>query len=111
MFTRYAETLTRCSIVVLSVPDFRKSVGARIAAMLLYAICLAVETWLLEKLAQISADFSPPEPSRIRPYKLELLLDQCDANADETDEVHAWRDLNEVGREQLDQCAAPKKPI
>ncbi|MEL7982577.1 hypothetical protein AAG584_21275 [Vreelandella titanicae] len=75
------------------------------------AICLAVEAWLLERLAQINADFSQPETSRIRPYKLELLLDQCDANADETDEVHAWRDLTEVGREQLDECAAPKRPI
>lgn len=75
------------------------------------AICLAVEAWLLERLAQISADFSAPETSRIRPYKLELLLDQCDENADETDEVHAWRDLTEVGREQLDECAVPKKPI
>lgn len=75
------------------------------------AICLAVEAWLLERLAQISDDLSPPEPSRIRPYKLELLLDQCDVNADETDDVCAWSDLTEVGRERLDECSASKKPL
>lgn len=75
------------------------------------AVCFAVETWLLERLAQIRADFSQPEPSSIRPYKLELLLGKCDVNADKTDDICAWRDLTEVGREQLEECTQSKKPI
>lgn len=74
------------------------------------AVCDAVDAWLHE--APIVTDNHTPhqKASTNRPYRLELLLDQCDINAEESDDISTWRNIPEVGREQTGAGAVSQKP-
>ncbi|MGP9738704.1 MULTISPECIES: hypothetical protein [Halomonas] len=63
-------------------------------------VCEAVYAWLLDKLSQESNDSL--DASTVRPARLNILLDQCDPNAPEPDDIQAWQHMRDVGREIID---------
>lgn len=66
------------------------------------AVCEAVETWLREAHRQKDPTAIVQNASTLRPDRLDLLLEQCDPDAPEPDELKAWSDMPDVGREVLD---------
>lgn len=63
-------------------------------------VCAAVEAWLREALLKTSTTLE--KASTVRPSRLNILLDQCDPNAPEPDDIQAWQHMGEVGREIID---------
>ncbi|CAM3986480.1 hypothetical protein VRRI112168_09160 [Vreelandella rituensis] len=63
-------------------------------------VCAAVEAWLRETLLQASTALE--NASTVRQARFNILLDQCDPNAPEPDDIQAWRDMRDVGREVID---------
>ena len=74
------------------------------------AVCDAVDAWLQEALIVTDNHTPHQKGSMNRPYRLELLLDQCDINAEESDDISTWRNIPEVGREQTGAGAVSQKP-
>ncbi|MYL23958.1 DUF2384 domain-containing protein [Halomonas alkaliantarctica] len=66
------------------------------------AVCEAVDRWLRDTVTRNTLTSVIQEASPMRPGRLDLLLEQCDPNAPESDEVNAWRDMPDVGREGRD---------
>jgi len=62
--------------------------------------CEAVDTWLTDVLSRETDD--SVIASTLRPSRLNILLDQCDPNAPEPDDIQAWQHMGEVGREIID---------
>lgn len=62
-------------------------------------ICAAVEAWLLDALLKTSTVLE--KASTVRPVRLNILLDQCDPNAPEPDDIQAWQHMGDVGRENI----------
>tara|TARA_A100001518_G_scaffold1067_1_gene904 strand:+ start:50 stop:688 length:639 start_codon:yes stop_codon:yes gene_type:complete len=63
-------------------------------------VCNAVEAWLRETLSRENED--TVSASTVRPSRLNILLDQCDPNAPEPDDIQAWQHIGEVGREIIE---------
>lgn len=63
-------------------------------------VCVTVETWLREAVLQSSTVLE--KASTVRPARLNILLDQCDPNAPEPDDIQAWQHMRDVGREIID---------
>lgn len=63
-------------------------------------VCNAVEAWLRETLSRENED--TVNASTVRPSRLNILLDQCDPNAPEPDDIQAWQHIGEVGREIIE---------
>jgi antitoxin component of MazEF toxin-antitoxin module len=63
-------------------------------------VCDAADNWLRETLSQESA--ASLKASIVKPARLNILLDQCAPNAPEPDDIQAWQDMRDVGREVLD---------
>ena len=63
-------------------------------------VCNAVEAWLRETLSRENED--TVNASTVRPSRLNILLDQCDPNAPEPDDIQAWQNMGEVGREIIE---------
>ncbi|WP_202114787.1 hypothetical protein [Vreelandella zhuhanensis] len=63
-------------------------------------VCDAVDTWLREALLHETDALQ--KASTVRPARLNSLLDQCDPNAPEPDDIQAWRDMRDVGRVAID---------
>tara|TARA_R110002020_G_scaffold26307_8_gene84983 strand:+ start:7050 stop:7688 length:639 start_codon:yes stop_codon:yes gene_type:complete len=59
--------------------------------------CEAVEAWLRDVLSRGTDD--TVAASTLRPARLNILLDQCDPNAPEPDDIYAWQHMGELGRE------------
>lgn len=62
--------------------------------------CEAVDAWLRDVLSRDTED--SVNASTVLPARLNILLDQCDPNAPEPDEIQAWQHIGEVGREIID---------
>ncbi|MGP9536211.1 hypothetical protein [Halomonas sp. AOP42-E1-30] len=62
--------------------------------------CEAVDTWLTDVLSRETDD--SVIASMLKPSRLNILLDQCDRNAPEPDDIQAWQHMGEVGREIFD---------
>lgn len=60
-------------------------------------VCVAVEAWLRDTLLKTSTVLE--NASTVRPARLNILLDQCDPNVPEPDDIQAWQYMGEVGRE------------
>lgn len=63
-------------------------------------VCEAVHAWLRESLSRESED--TVNASTVRPARLNILLDQCDPNAPEPDDIEAWQHMGDVGKERID---------
>jgi len=63
-------------------------------------VCEAVNEWLRETLSRESED--TVNASTVRPARLNILLDQCDPNAPEPDDIEAWQHMGDVGKERID---------
>jgi ABC-type proline/glycine betaine transport system ATPase subunit len=63
-------------------------------------VCATVETWLREALLKTSTVLE--KASTVRLARLEILLDQCDPNASDPDDIQAWQHMGDVGREIID---------
>ncbi|AJY49996.1 hypothetical protein [Halomonas sp. KO116] len=63
-------------------------------------VCEAVDAWLRDALLQNSKDAL--DASTVRPARLNILLNECDPNAPEPDDIQAWQHTNDVGREVID---------
>ncbi|WP_404471248.1 hypothetical protein LG301_11240 [Vreelandella venusta] len=63
-------------------------------------VCEAVNAWLRDALLQDSKDAL--DASTVRPARLNILLDECDPNAPEPDDIQAWQHMSDVGREAID---------
>lgn len=63
-------------------------------------VCSAVEAWLRDALLKTSPVLE--KASTVRPARLNILLDQCDPNAPEPDDIQAWQHMGDVGREIID---------
>ena len=63
-------------------------------------VCEAVNEWLRETLSRESED--TVNASTVRPARLNILLDQCDPNAPEPDDIEAWQHVSNVGKERID---------
>lgn len=63
-------------------------------------VCEAVDAWLRNALSREAVDCV--NASTVRPSRLNILLDQCDPNAPEPDDIQAWQHMGEVGREIID---------
>ncbi|MDT8878362.1 antitoxin Xre/MbcA/ParS toxin-binding domain-containing protein [Halomonas saccharevitans] len=66
------------------------------------AVCEKVDAWLRATLEVYGKDLPKTVPLEDRPYSLYLLLQQCDLQAPELDEVKEWQEAPDVGRECLD---------
>lgn len=62
--------------------------------------CEDVDMWITDLLSRETDD--SVTASTLRPSRLNILLDQCDLNAPESDEIQAWQHMGEVGREIID---------
>ncbi|WP_417788413.1 hypothetical protein [Stutzerimonas xanthomarina] len=60
----------------------------------------AVDAWLTDVLSRETDE--SVTASTLRPSRLNILLDQCDPNAPEPDDIQAWQRMGEVGREIID---------
>ncbi|WP_216645026.1 antitoxin Xre/MbcA/ParS toxin-binding domain-containing protein [Halomonas sp. THAF5a] len=65
-------------------------------------VCAKVEAWLRETLIRRGVDTTEAVPVGERPYSLDQLLAKCDLQAPHPDELKAWQDMPDVGREILD---------
>lgn len=63
-------------------------------------VCAAVEAWLRDVLLKTSTVLE--KASTVRPARFNILLDQCDPNAPEPDDIQAWQHMRDVGREIID---------
>lgn len=63
-------------------------------------VCKAVDAWLRNALLRDAKDSLIA--STVRPARLNILLDECDPNAPEPDDMQAWRDMHDIGREVID---------
>ncbi|WP_206478008.1 hypothetical protein [Halomonas sp. KRD171] len=63
-------------------------------------VCEAVDAWLRNALLQDSKDAL--DASTVRPARFNILLDECDPNAPEPDDIQAWQHMSDVGREVID---------
>ncbi|MGP9632084.1 hypothetical protein ACT3R7_03350 [Halomonas sp. AOP43-A1-21] len=63
-------------------------------------VCNAVNAWLRETLSRENED--TVNASTIRPSRLNILLDQCDPNAPEPDDIQAWQHMGDAGKEKID---------
>lgn len=66
------------------------------------AVCAKVEGWLRETLTVHQKDLPTTVPLEDRPYSLNQLLEQCDTQAPQPDDLQAWEDMPDVGREVVD---------
>ncbi|MDW7746684.1 antitoxin Xre/MbcA/ParS toxin-binding domain-containing protein [Halomonas sp.] len=66
------------------------------------AVCAKVEAWLREMLTRPDVDTTKAVPAEERPYSLDQLLAQCDLQAPPPEELQAWQDTPDVGREILE---------
>ena len=66
------------------------------------AVCVEVEAWLREMLTRPDVDTTKGVPAEERPYSLDQLLAQCDTQAPHPEELQAWQDMPNVGREILE---------
>ncbi|MCA1773997.1 MAG: hypothetical protein LC677_15870 [Halomonas sp.] len=60
-------------------------------------VCEAVQAWLNDALSRNTEE--TVNASTVRPARLNILLDQCDPNAPEPDDIQAWHQMGDVGRE------------
>lgn len=65
-------------------------------------VCAKVQAWLREMLTRHDVDTTKGVPAEERPYSLDQLLAQCDTQAPHPDELQAWQDMPDVGREIVD---------
>lgn len=65
-------------------------------------VCAKVQAWLQEIIRQPDVDTTKGVPVEERPYSLDQLLAQCDPQAPHSDELKAWQDMPDVGREILE---------
>lgn len=92
----------------LSIPDefFIRSSGEINATLVLPyendEVCAKVQTWLREMLTRPDVDTTKGVPVEERPYSLDQLLAQCDSKAPHSDELKAWQNMPDVGREILE---------
>ena len=63
-------------------------------------VCEAVDIWLRDALSKDTEE--TVNASSVRRARLNILLDQCDPNAPEPDDIQAWQQMSEVGREIID---------
>jgi len=63
-------------------------------------VCEAVHAWLRDTLSRENEDIV--NASTVRPARLNILLDQCDPNAPEPDDIEAWQHIGDVGKERID---------
>jgi len=66
------------------------------------AVFAKVQAWLREMLTRRDVNTSKAVPAEERPYSLDQLLAQCDTQAPIPDELKAWEDMPDVGRENLE---------
>lgn len=66
------------------------------------AVCAKVQAWLRETLTRPDVDTTKGVPAEERPYSLDQLLAQCDPQAPHPDELQAWQNMPDVGREIVD---------
>ncbi|SDN66973.1 Protein of unknown function [Halomonas shengliensis] len=66
------------------------------------AVCAKVQAWLREMLTRPDVDTTKGVPAEERPYSLDQLLAQCDPQAPHPEELQAWQDMPDVGREILE---------
>lgn len=66
------------------------------------AVCAKVAAWLRETLSRPDVDTSQAVPVERRPYSLDQLLAKCDPQAPPPEELQAWQDMPDVGREILE---------
>lgn len=62
-------------------------------------VCEAVEAWLRDALLKDMKDAL--DASTVKPARLNILLDECDPNAPEPDDIQAWQHMSDVGREVI----------
>lgn len=65
------------------------------------AVCAEVEAWLRDILTAHQKDLPATVPLEDRPYTLDQLLEQCDPQGPQTEELKAWQSLPEDERETL----------
>lgn len=65
-------------------------------------VCEKVEAWLRETLTRLGVSITEAVPVEERSYSLDQLLAQCDSQASHPDEMKAWQDMPDVGREILE---------
>lgn len=65
-------------------------------------VCEKVEAWLRETLTRLGVGITEAVPVEERSYSLDQLLAQCDPQASHPDEMKAWQDMPDVGREILE---------
>ncbi|MGM0783593.1 MAG: antitoxin Xre/MbcA/ParS toxin-binding domain-containing protein [Pseudomonadota bacterium] len=66
------------------------------------AVCAEVEAWLRATLFTHEKDLTEVVPEEERPYNLNQLLEQCYAQAPQPEDLQAWHDMPDVGRELLE---------
>ncbi|WP_458526458.1 antitoxin Xre/MbcA/ParS toxin-binding domain-containing protein [Onishia taeanensis] len=66
------------------------------------AVCAKVQAWLRKTLTRRDVDTTKGVPAEERPYSLDQLLAQCNPQAPNPDELKAWQDMPDVGREILE---------
>ena len=66
------------------------------------AVCAKVQAWLRETLTRPDVDITKGVPVEERPYSLDQLLAQCDPQAPHPDDLKAWQEMPDVGREIVD---------
>ncbi|MCH4565266.1 DUF2384 domain-containing protein [Halomonas sp. EGI 63088] len=66
------------------------------------AVCAEVEAWLRDTLTSREANFAEAVPLEERPYSLDQLLKQCDPQARQSEELKAWHEMPDVGREVVE---------
>lgn len=66
------------------------------------AVCAEVEAWLRATLNTHEKDLPAAVPLAERPYSLDQLLEQCDPQAPHPEELKAWHEMPDVGREVVE---------
>ncbi|AXY44054.1 MbcA/ParS/Xre antitoxin family protein [Halomonas sp. JS92-SW72] len=64
-------------------------------------VCKKVEAWLRVTLIIHKAELSKSIPLEDRPFSLDQLLEQCDITAPQHEEIKAWQEMPDIGRELL----------
>ncbi|MDI5986019.1 DUF2384 domain-containing protein [Halomonas sp. M4R5S39] len=70
------------------------------------AVCAKVEAWLRTTLNLRGINTTEAVPLVERPYSLDQLLAQCDPQAPHTEELKAWQEMPDVGREVVEYLNA-----
>ncbi|MDI5934674.1 antitoxin Xre/MbcA/ParS toxin-binding domain-containing protein [Halomonas kalidii] len=65
-------------------------------------VCEEVEAWLRTTLAAHEKDLPEAVPLEDRPYSLDQLLKQSNPQAPQPEDLQAWQDMPDVGREVLE---------